>query len=170
MPAPTPETRRDFIVEWYRPDRRREIVRVAAIAGGVMVVAAVTIGLARSGVLSGSPAARIALGVVGAVLVVSGPIFGLVGFHSLVGSNAYLAIRGDGLFRHPGGTSPGLLIPWADVVEARVEEGVGLRVERADGSTLDAPERYQDVTPDELAARINRARQRAMLGLLRPAR
>lgn len=168
----SPARRDDFIVEWYRPDQRRALVRVAALGGTVLAFAAITIGLVRTGHLDSWPTWRWTLGLLGAVGVLTGPLIGVFGFHALVVSDAYLAIRGDGVYRQVGRRGPdaGRLVRWDALLEARFDAAQGLVLELQDGALVPMPERYQDVSPEELAARINRARQRALLGLLRPTR
>lgn len=151
-----------FIVEWFRPDRTRRIKQVCAVAASVLATGALTVGLARSADLSESQ--RLLIGVIGGVCTAGGPLYCVLALWRVIGPDIYLALRSDGVFFHsPAGE---LLVRWDVLTQARAEAEGRLVLGTDDGDQR-IDDHFMDVTTQELARRINRTQQKALMGLLR---
>lgn len=154
-----------WIIEWFRPDRRRVILRVAAVAGSLVVLGVLSIGVARSAhTLDLDETSTVAWWVLGALCTIGGPLWAVIGFARATGGDEYLALRADGVAWNDG--SRVQLIGWDDLEDILVEDDQ-LVLRGASGTELRASERFDGVTTEALAERIRRTRQRALMGLLR---
>ena len=85
------------IIEWFRPDRRREIFKVFGIACGVLATGALLVGLANTGMVELNDAGRQIVAIVGAITTLSGPLIAVIGLPMVIGGDDYLALRVDGI-------------------------------------------------------------------------
>lgn len=162
--APTESS--SFIVEWYRPERKRQIIQVFVLASVLLVAGGTFVGLVHSDRLDSQGAAHWVLSLLGAVCVVAGPLIAVLGFPIAAGSDSYLALRGDGVLLKRKEQLE--LAAWAEITDVDLNEHGAVVVARGEQDPLVLVDRFMDVTNAELVARIKRAQQRALLGLLRP--
>jgi hypothetical protein len=153
-----------WIIEWFRPDRRRAIIKVSVAAGVTTMLGAISIGVSR--MLPVPETVATVLAVVGMIFTVGGPVSAIVGFGRVLGGDVYLAIRGDGVaYNGPDGMT---VVSWDELAEVAHDPDGRLTFRLESGRELTAPERFADLSPDELVKRISRTHQRALMGLLRP--
>ena len=153
------------IIEWFRPDRRREILRVFSIACGVLATGALLVGLANTGIIDLDDFGRQAIAIIGAVTTLSGPLIAVIGLPMVIGGDDYLALSLDGVVVVR--KKEQRAITWQELAGASVNDSV-LCLELETGETVRVPERFSGIELDELAQRINRTQQRAIMGLISP--
>lgn len=151
------------IIEWFRPDRRREILRVFSIACIVLASGALLVGLANSGMLVLDESGRRIVAIIGACTTLSGPLIAVIGLPMVIGGDDFLALSVDGIVVTRKKVHQ--LITWSELSEADTQGNV-LYLHLEDGSALEVTERFAGIELPELASRINRTQQRALMGLL----
>jgi hypothetical protein len=153
-------------VEYFRPDRRNVIYRVAGIGILLITVGVLSIGLGRSGASLGLGSIAVTIfWVVGACCTFAGPVSVIIGFGRATGGDDYLALRNDGVAYN---TSHGVaFLAWADV-EAIESESDLLVIRGTSGREIRLDEAFGDLKTAKLVIRIERVRQKALMGLLRP--
>jgi len=153
------------IVDWYRADVSRRMV-------GLLVTGAATMGLggfvvAVSFVTRQPERVREYAMVVGLVLVASSATFTSVAMQRLLRQDVSLVIRTDGLCINDA-QGAATVVPWTDLTRARWDATRGvLVIERADAEPVVVAWAPAGISGPDLAARIERERQRAAMGLLR---
>jgi hypothetical protein len=152
------------ILEWYRADpwprmRRVLIAGPALLSLGGLVVAVSFATRAPRDV-------RSAAVLLGLALVAGGAGLTLGGMFHILRDDAYLAIRTDGVaFRSTSGET---LLAWADLARARWDDRRDeLVLERTDGEPLLVARRFARIGGRELAEKVEQARRRESLGMLR---
>lgn len=155
---------RPLIIEWYRPDPRRQLTRVCvpaavAVSLGIMCVAAAL----NMGTLE--PWLRAVLGAIGAGCSVGGPIYAVVGLRRALDDDRYLALRSDGL--QVNGRDGSTVVPWAALNNATWDaQAHALRLEIEDADPWLFPQRFAGIRGDALAERICAVQRKALMNLL----
>lgn len=157
----TPQPR---ILDWYRVDtwprmRRLLLTGPAVLTLGGLVVAVSFLKHQRQDL-------RAAEALVGLVLVASGALLTTAGMHRILRDETYLAIRTDGvaLWLAPGET----VIVWDSLAHARWDAPRReIVLERKHAEAIAVAHRFARVTGPALAERIEHARRKAAMGLLR---
>jgi hypothetical protein len=152
------------ILEWYRADpwprmRRVLIAGPALLSLGGLVVAVSFATRAPRDV-------RSAAVLLGLALVAGGAGLTLAGMFHILRDDAYLAIRTDGVALRS--SSSETLLAWADLARARWDDRrVELVLERKEGEPLVVGRRFARIGGRELAEKVEQARRRESLGMLR---
>ena len=154
-----------YIVEWFRPDRTRLLLRVWIVAASFVSLGVVLIAMTRVDTL---PAEwRVGLGVLGGLFTVSGPIAAVIGFQRAIGDDTWLALRGDGLMYCNHGVQS--FVAWEAIDDTTLDETTRvIRIIGPTGTLLNVSESFSGLSPLQLRERIASARRRALMGLLRP--
>lgn len=149
------------VVAWWRAETRTRIVRIWGVGACLVATGVSLIAAAR---LASAPIAGIAqaaLAVVGAVCTLAGPLYAVLAFKAALSEERWVALRSDGLAWSDGGRED--FIAWGDLeaVEA-TPQGVVLQA-AGTRHLVDAP--LDGITHEELAARIDLSRRRALMGI-----
>jgi hypothetical protein len=148
-------------VDFFRIDRSGPTRRLLSIAGVLVTVGATAIGAHL--VHRISPELGHVVSLAGGVTVVAGLILGFGAMAMLVFENVYLLLREDGVLCHDNGKET--TIPWDDLERVVIEEREGFVVfERTGGARI---RWFAGKTARHLAAKIEEAKRKALLGLLR---
>ena len=151
------------IIEWFRPDRRREILRVFAIACGVLASGALLVGLANTGMIALNDTGRQVVAVIGAITTLCGPLIAVIGLPMVIGGDDFLALSVDGVVVTRKKVQQ--VITWTELSAADASTD-RLRLQLESGRVVEVAERFAGIELPDLAARINRTQQRALMGLL----
>jgi hypothetical protein len=152
------------IVDWYRADpwpqmRRTLVVGPAALTVGALIVAV-------SFLTRQSQDLRACAAGAGLTLVAASAIFTVASMHRILRDDEYLAIRTDGvILQH---ASRETLVVWDALARARWDAlRAELVLERALGDSVVVGRVFARITGPVLAERIEHARRKAAMGLLR---
>ncbi len=156
------------IVEWYRADQGSRIRRVLVVGPGVLTLGGLVV--AVSFIAHAGHDLRAAAGAAGLALVAGGAVFTMTAMYRILRSDAYVSIRTDGLALHAGSASVAdeTVVAWDSIAIARWDEArEAIIVERVDGEPLTIARRFARISGPELARRLEQARRRAAMGMLR---
>jgi hypothetical protein len=161
-----PEAR---IVDWFRVDPSSQMRRILIAGPGLLTLGGLVVAVQFA---TRAPSnLRAMSAAIGLLLVASGAGFTLAAMYRILRDDTYLAIRTDGVIYRAASTGSDAdtqetLIGWDDLARARWDGPTGAIVlERVDGEPLVVARRFAGVTGPALATRIERARQRAAMGL-----
>jgi len=163
---------RPYIVSWYRArtGAHRRIIRFWAVGATLLLIGSLLMGGALTHVLGIGPDQRLALGIVGFVLVVVGPTLTAVGITRMMlhDEEALVLLRSDAVvYDTPSGTTA---IPWSVLESVEVaEDGSALELRADDGRPPVCVRDEFDLSWTELADEILATQRRALLGILEPA-
>ena len=151
------------IIEWFRPDRKRQIGRVFLIACAVLATGALLVGLANTGMLNLGESGRNAVAIFGAVTTLSGPLIAVIGLPMVIGGDDYLALSLEGVVLAQKNAHR--TIRWEELQRAYADrDALCLAIDNGDVVTV--VEHFSGIELSDLAARINRTQQRALMGLI----
>jgi hypothetical protein len=156
------------IVDWYRADQGPRMRRVLLAGPAVLTLGGLVIAVSFAGRYSTD--LRIAAIVAGLGLVASGAAFTAAAMYAILRQDAYVAIRTDGLALAGASASAPLetLVAWDTIAGARWDAArQEVQVERTEGAPVVITRRFARVSGPDLAHRIEQARRRAAMGLLR---
>lgn len=167
MSTPAPEGDAPSVsplLEWYRVDQSRPILRALVVAAGVELVgfifAAIGFGLARFG-----PDVRFWATLLGGVLIVVGPVIAIFGLKGVLSEESFIALHTDHLrFQHGLRT---FRIEWSDLERAHYDATARavVLVGRSGEHTI-VTERFAGTTEEDLAKRIEEVRRKVSFNLL----
>lgn len=175
------------IVEWYRIDASRRIVRTLALGASVMllgsIVSAAGLVLSRGNLphplLAGrrgpvayveqpadaSPLLEMTTGLLALACLLGGGVTAMVGLRRALEEESYLALRRDGALFVTGETER--FVSWDDVEDVRWDASTDALVFVSHGGEpVPLVARFADVSNEELAKRARAVRRRAVHGLL----
>jgi hypothetical protein len=156
------------ILEWYRADQGPRIRRVLLAGPGVLTTGGLVV--AVSFLAHAKHDVRVVTAAAGLALIAAGAVFTMTAMYRILRSDVYVAIRTDGLALHAGSASVDeeTLIAWDAIAGARWDEAAAAIVlERVEGSPLTIARRFARIPGPELARRLEQARKRAAMGMLR---
>ena len=135
-----------------------------SIACAVLASGALLVGLANTGMIELDAAGRQFVAIIGAITTLSGPLIAVIGLPMVIGGDDFLALSTQGvvLVRKKERQT----ISWQDLRDATVLDRV-LRLRLESGVVVEVTERFAGIELDDLASRINRTQQRAIMGLIR---
>lgn len=172
-PRPEPGARDEAplrMVEWYRPDQGRRVLRiwglgVAMVVGGALSAIVALRGLGSLGQVV--PVARVGLAVVGGLLVLGGPLVCIVRLLRAMRDDDYVALQNNGVVIGRRGEIE--LLPWdeLDTVEHQPEPSETLLLRRRDGGEIALDETYAGTDLARLGRRISHLRSKVLMDLLR---
>ena len=152
-----------WIVEWHRPDRRRALYRVCGLAALLVALGASFAGLAR--IAESGSNLGIGYAVAAALCILGGPLLALIGIPRSMGGEAYLALRNDGVVWQSPEKSH--FVAWSALERIDVNADGHLTLV-GDPVPLYIPERFDGASPAALVKSMERLKQRALMGLLKP--
>jgi hypothetical protein len=158
------EERPARIVDWYRVDSGPRMRRVLVTGSSLLTLGALV--TAVSFLARQALDVRVAATAVGFVLVAWGALFTVAGMHRILREDAYLAIRTDGLVLQS--SSGETHLAWDALDSARWDSaGSALVLERRQGDAIVVARPFARIDGAALAGRIEQARRRAAMGMLR---
>jgi hypothetical protein len=164
MVEPDAEAPEGAMLEYYRVDSMRRMLRALIIGPSLLAAGSVILALALV-VAKHSEPGRWALVAVGSVCTVGGPIFLIASLHRILREEAYLALRTDGVLYHRGAERE--LLAWDTLEKVRWDpEASVLRLERRTGDPWLIAERFAGIDGPALAKRMEDVRRKASFGLL----
>ena len=164
MLEPEAEGPEGAMLEYYRVDSMRRMVRALVIGPSLLLAGSVILALALV-VAKHSETGRWALVAVGSVCTVGGPIFLITALHRMLREEAYLALRTDGVLYHCGAMRE--VVAWDTLEKVRWDAEAGiLRLERRTGDPWLIAERFAGIDGPALAKRMEDVRRKASFGLL----
>jgi hypothetical protein len=184
MSSDPPSDGDDPVVEWYRRDLSRRVVRVLAPAAFFVIVGSVLVGVGISRLSVEDPAlllrgrptfvedgppprgsrADYAIffgGLAFVVLGIARTAWGLRGL--MTTDDDYLLVRASGIVEHVAGTDRA--IRWDDIEAIRSEDG-GVHVLLRDGTNVQLVLPYAGVGTESLAKRLSDAHRKGLWGFL----
>jgi hypothetical protein len=188
MSSDAPVDGDDPVVDWYRRDLSRRVVRVLVPAACAVIIGSVLVGIGISRLSTQDPAlllrgrptfvedgpaprgstADYAIFFGGLAFVVLGIARTAWGLRGLMGADDdYLLVRSSGIVEHVAGTDR--TIRWDDIEAIRSRDG-GVHVLLRDGTDLELVLPYAGVGTDALAKRLADAHRKGLWGFLRRAR
>jgi hypothetical protein len=151
-------------VEFYRLDMSRRMLAVMLLCPLPTLLGVLLLMPAMQGKVEATPEA-IALGVVGLLCVVAGPLTMLLSLKHVFESDDYLLLRTDGLLEHVRGQVT--LYPWDDLEAVTFDASTGTIVmRRRDGGEARLTHRCVDIDARALAKRLDEVRRKAIWALL----
>lgn len=151
------------VVEWYRHDASRRIVRILIPSSFVLATGAVLV--SRSLFIRELTDAGALLGLLGLILVALGPLSAIVGLRRVLRAEDFLLLCTDGLFHHAGGTVERYL--WADIERVEFDEGRdGIELRMRNGERHRIDKRFAGIGNPALAHRLDEVRRKATFGVL----
>jgi hypothetical protein len=158
------------MVEWYRPDQGRRVLRiwalgVAMVASGALCAIIALRGLGSLGQVV--PVARGALAIVGALCVLGGPLLCIVRLLRAMREDDYVALQSNGIVIARGGEVE--LLSWSelDTIEHLSEPSEALLLKRRDGELHELGEAFAGIDLALLGRRISHLRSKVLMDLLR---
>ncbi|MGD0674638.1 MAG: hypothetical protein ABSC94_04425 [Polyangiaceae bacterium] len=152
------------IVEWYRTDPWPQMRRVLLAGPVILTLGGVVI--AASFLARASTDLRACAAAVGFVLIAGSAVLTVLALHQILRDDGYLSIRTDGVALQA--SSSETLVVWDQLVGARWDAARSeIVIERAGDDVVVLGRPFAGVTGPALAQRIEQARRRAALGLLR---
>ncbi|MBK8170921.1 MAG: hypothetical protein IPK60_11340 [Sandaracinaceae bacterium] len=152
---------RPLIVEWYRVDQSKQVVRVLMIAAPVLLIGCLCVAFAWTATHRPAFMRGIA-GVIGAVFNVGGPLYAILGLKQILMQDSYIALRTDGVTLREDHVETTLR--WDDIDEVRCH-GYAVEFLKRDGTTMAITQRFAGITASELAKRVEHVRKRAAFGM-----
>jgi hypothetical protein len=155
---------RAVIVDWFRADNSRRMGRVLVTGAASMLSGGLVIAVSF---LTRQPEhVRQLSAAFGIVMVASSAAYTSFGMRAILKEDSSISLRTDGVSFQVGSTET--LVLWSDVGSAKWdEEHRSLVIERVGAEPLVVPWRPARISGPDLAARIERDKQRASMGLLR---
>jgi hypothetical protein len=155
------ETETPKTIEWHRVDAVRGARGLLIWAALLITVGATLVGAAF--VQRISPGVRPTITLFGAAMMLAGLVIGIGGMGLLLTTDAHITLRTDGVLLHTGREET--LLAWSDIRMARTDhEKLRVVFDGEAGETLATF--YAGKSAISLAARIEKLRQRARLGVL----
>ena len=174
------------IVEWYRLDASRSILRTLVLGASIMLLGSLVSAWGlfssrgniphpllghRGAVLAAeasprrSPVLEITTGLVALGCLVGGGFTAILGLKRALAEECYLALRHDGALFVSGETER--FVAWDDLEDVSWDARTdALLFVGHDGEAVPLVARFADVTNEELAKRVRAVRRRAVHGLL----
>jgi hypothetical protein len=149
-------------VDFFRIDRSGATSRLLLIGGLLVTCGATAVGAHLVHRLPEGLSRLISL--VGAAAVLGGLVLTFGSLAMMMFEDIYLSIRDDGLFVHENGKET--TIPWEELSEVAVDTKSGVVVLHG-GADKEVVRWHAGKTAKHVAARIEEAKRKAVLGLLR---
>lgn len=178
------------IVEWYRLDASRSILKTLMLGASIMLLGSLVSAwglfssrgsiphpllghrgavLAAEAAPERSPVLEITTGLVALGCLVGGGFTAILGLKRALSEECYLALRHDGALFVSGETER--FVAWDDLEDVAWDARTdALLFVGHDGEAVPLVARFADVTNEELAKRVRAVRRRAVHGLLAVAR
>lgn len=155
---------RSALLEWYRPDPRRQIYAIWALGVLLVLLGAICASLALT--RPWGSGLRIALALVGASCVIAGPVSAIVRLLHAMRDDDYLALHEEGIVLARDGQVTN--IGWDELSSAERQAGPpeALLLRRREGALI-IDRRFGGLDVATLARRINHLRSKVLLDLLR---
>jgi hypothetical protein len=152
------------IIDWYRADDSRRMRRVLVTGATCLTMGGLVIAVSF---LTHQPERiREYAAAIGIVLVAGSAAFTAVRMQAILREDVSVVLRTDGVAVQAGPSET--IVPWADLDGARWDEARGaLILERRGAEAVVVSWRPARISGPALAARIERDKQRAAMGLLR---
>ncbi len=174
------------IVEWYRLDASRAILRTLVLGASIMLLGSLVSAwgllssrgsiphpflghrgavMAAEAATERSPLLEISTGLVALGCLLGGGFTAIVGLKRALSEECYLALRHDGALFVSGDTER--FVAWDDLEDVTWDaRSDALLFVGHDGESVPLVARFADVTNEELAKRARAVRRRAVHGLL----
>lgn len=151
------------VVEWYRLDASKRILRILVPSTTVLTLGsflvAHIVAIERLNTLTA------ALGTLGLLMVIVGPLWTILGLKKVLEVEDYLLVRTDGVLEHVGHVRR--LVPWDDLQSVTYDEADDSIVfHLADEQTLRVHYRFSGIGKRALAKRLEEIRRKAIWNLL----
>jgi hypothetical protein len=155
---------RVVIVDWYRADDSKRMRRVLVTGAACLTLGGLVVAVSF---LTHQPARiREYAAVLGVVLVAGSAASTAIRMQAILREDVSVVLRTDGVAIQAGPDET--IVPWGDVERARWDEARGaLVIERVGAEAVVVAWRPAHISGPALAARIERDKQRAAMGLLR---
>lgn len=156
----------EFIVEWYRADRFREICRIFLAGAILVVIGSIISGFAFSQYETGQPLFwSMFFLCLGGCFVLSGPLSTVIRLRLLLDEELYIALCSDGVaFCNDHKID---FMSWDILMSASYDnQNHALLIERREEEPLQIKGSFQDVSSPEIASRINTIRTKALWNTL----
>ena len=164
VPDPAAHVPREWVVEWYRPKTLQRLLR-GVIVPAIMIAAGACV-LAVMGV-SGPETYSVLITLMGLILTILGPFFGIRHFLLILGEDRCLTLKNTGLTYDRDSAHYAVL--WDVLDDVVLDEQTGqLRVTSEDGEPFLIDDAFISISQADLAKRILTVRTQALMGLLRP--
>jgi hypothetical protein len=155
---------RAVIIDWFRADNSKRMGRVLVVGATSMLTGGLVI--AVSFLTHQAEHVRELSAGFGIVIVAGSAAFTSFSMRAILKEDSSISLRTDGVAFQVGTTET--LVLWADVASARWDDArQALVLERAGAEPVVVPWRPARISGPDLAARIERDKQRASMGLLR---
>ena len=155
---------RVVIVDWFRADNSKRMRRVLVTGAASMLSGGLVIAISF---LTRQPEhIRQLSAAFGIVMVASSAAYTSFGMRGILKEDSSISLRTDGVAFQVGSSET--LVLWPDVSNAKWDDArQSLVIERLGAEPLVVPWRPARISGPDLAARIERDKQRASMGLLR---
>lgn len=155
---------RVVIVDWYRADDSKRMRRVLVTGATSLMLGGLVIAVSF---LTRQPERiRELAAAAGIAVVAASAAFTAVSMQGILREDVSVALRSDGVVVQAGSNET--IVVWTDVLVARWDEARGaLVIERRGAEAVVVAWRPARISGPALAARIEREKQRAAMGLLR---
>jgi hypothetical protein len=159
-----------FIVQWHRPDPRKQIYRIWGLGVMLIMLGLVCASLALAAGQFLGTNFRIALALIGASCTIAGPLSSVIRLLREMRDDTYLALQSNGLLVVDEGDAT--FVCWRELKLALVKQergdGAFLEIECHEGEPIEVHQQFSDISLSELCKRINHVRTKALMGMLRP--